>query len=82
MKKNVIKEKGKMLSLEVIMPLFVNWLETDLTHILYTEGSLMERHILIRKLVKIETESGVLRAENFSSRSCAPPHWPPFCLKM
>lgn len=82
MKKNVIKEKGKMLSLEVIMPLFVNWLETDITHILYTERSLIVRHIYIRKLVKIETESGVLRAENFSSRSCAPPHWPPFCLKM
>lgn len=44
MRKNVIKETGKMLSLEVIMPLFVNWLETDLTHILYTEHSLMERH--------------------------------------
>lgn len=56
MKKKVIKEKGKMLSLEVIMFLFVNWLEIDLIYIFYIERSLMERYIYIRKLMKIEIE--------------------------
>lgn len=82
MRKNVIKEIGKMLSLEVIMFVFVNWLEIDLIYIFYIEFSLMERYIYIRKLVKIEIELGVLRVENFFFRLCALLYWLLFCLKM